>query len=505
MTSLIDISASILSQNSFCFDTDKVVAQFKDAYANARFGILNFAAISTTETNEVIDLLFTVDCSGSMADLCSDNRSKMDHIIHTLKNMILFLIELSNVNINIIVNAFDTEIYKIIEKTRISKENCNEMLEKIDKINPRGSTNIEFALSEVSKQIQHLKSENPSHIVSHIFMTDGEATRGSKNIDTLRNLVVDDIINAFIGFGIDHDAALLNGVCSSEKCNYYFIDKIENSGLVYGEILHSIVYRVIIDAEIHIENGLVYDFRKNEWVDTLKIGDIISESNKTFNVMSSNPELFKAQIKGKFGDLLILFPATRKEDCNLSIHSYRLRTMQLLYDVNEYYRKCRKEYNSYQLLNSKTEKDNLERALRECLDDMKKFISDESLSLNELDEKFMKNLCDDIYISLRTFNTYYGNMFCSARLISQGYQRVYTVTNTFQDIMDEMDSLPVLGQDLGLDLRDINYNLALDFHHEVSDFTASPYLNSQATQVMRYISGHSTTSVSSSSSVTREF
>ena len=73
-------------------------------------------------------------------------------------------------------------------------------------------------------------------------MTDGDVTVGNRDANTLATLVDPTITNAFIGFGMHHDAVLLNTISSGDNSAYYFIDKLENSGYVYGEILHDIVW-----------------------------------------------------------------------------------------------------------------------------------------------------------------------------------------------------------------------------------------------------------------------
>jgi len=139
MANLIDITSNILSQNTICFETRDInPEQIPVPIENAKFGILNFTAVTTGETSEELDFLLVVDCSGSMSDACSDGRSKMQHIIHTLKNMVLFFHEHPNTKMNITINAFDTQIYPIVTRTKITDENLNEIIYKIEKIIPRG-------------------------------------------------------------------------------------------------------------------------------------------------------------------------------------------------------------------------------------------------------------------------------------------------------------------------------------------------------------------------------
>lgn len=515
MAHLIDITNMILSQNTICFNSSSVdIEKISFPIDNAKFGILNFKAVTSSETNKELEFIFTVDCSGSMSDMCSDRRSKMQHIIHTLKNMIIFLQENSEINVNIIVNSFDKNLYKIVERTRITRDNYRGILEKIEEIHPMGSTNIENALIESSQEINSLKILYPDHIINHIFMTDGQATDGSNDISLLKNIVVQDVTNAFIGFGIEHDSALLNGISSIGKSGYYFIDKLENAGLVYGEILHSIIYKILTDCEIDITNGLIYNFKTNSWVNNLKIDDIVSESDKTYNIISQNPDDVRVTIKGRLDDLVILYPSIKIDDDNLCKHVFRQRTLELMFKVNEYCNKkmelnidsdeeSQLELDLIQLEDtineSESDSSSLKKQLIDFMNEMKQFMIDNNLT----DDKFMKNLCDDIYICFRTFDTKYGSMFCNSRQTSQGSQRQYTVSNT-NDIELEgtiSNSLPNftpmlrrgfnrigrrhLNTSIDLDFNDINLPI---LNHELSQFVDTPYLTPQATQVMRFVS-----------------
>ncbi len=505
MANLIDTTSRILSQNTICFETRNInQEQIPVTFEDANFGILNFTAVTSEETTDKIELLLIVDCSGSMSDMCSDRRTKMQHIIHTLKNMIIFFLEHPNAKINVTINAFDTQIYQIVPRTTITAENIDEIILKVSKIIPRGSTNIEFALRKSSEEINYLKTKFPENIIYHIFMTDGDATDGSKDIELLQSIVANhhDVTNAFVGFGIDHDATLLNGVSSSGKSNYYFIDKLESAGLVYGEILHGMVYKLLTDSEIIIENGLIYNFKTNTWDESLQIGDIISEANKTFNIISDDPEQCKVNIRGCNGDLHVLFPSTHIENADLSIHVYRQRTLQLLYEVNDYCNRKRINDNDNQDIFGHhhgirnifdEEMKNLKLKMANLMEEIKKYMTDNQLE----DNKVLKNLCDDIYICFRTFGTKFGIMYCTARQNSQGTQRQYTVSSTIDDNNDLNNNLnrtirrrgvpiiPVLQrQTNSIDFDDVQI-----LNHNVSDFYDTPYLTLQATQVMREISG----------------
>ena len=477
---------------------------------DAKFGILSLEAISTPSNDTDQDFVFMVDCSGSMSDRCSDGRTKMQHIVHTLKNMIMYFKE-NSIKAYITIHAFDDKIYKIVDRSTITEENFSIIMTKVDTITPRGSTNIQNALEYSRETIEMIKTEFPDHNISLIFMTDGEATDGNENPDFLSGLVDRSVINAFIGFGIDHDSVLLNGLGSGENSAYYFVDKLENCGLVYGEVLHSILYKLVTNVVISIENGLVYDFKNNVWTSTLNVGQILSESKKVYHIASSNPSECVVTFHGiKLSDVSdVVFTITGVEsEENLCKHVYRQRTLQHMFQVNDCVKRKNDnkrdnlfmfshQYNSHINLFKEEEK-LLKKNLVDFITEMKQYMTDNHLT----SDGFMKNLCDDIYICYRTFNTKFGAMYVAARQTSQGTQRGYTVSHTPYDIIDDnlqdtdpIESLTYRSASVG-HVNDACFNCAalptLDdiaiLDHQVSDFEDTPYLTPSSARLMNELS-----------------
>jgi hypothetical protein len=116
----------------------------------------------------------------------------------------------------------------------------------------------------------------------------------------------------------------------------------------------------------------------------------------------------------------------------------------------------------------------------------------------------MKNLCDDIYISYRTFDTKFGAMYNASRQSSQGTQRIYNVSHTPSEIPRGLNRTTLTRQTnapINFNLSDSpptslfdNLNILTenehgdDMNHTVSNFEDSPYLTPCATQVMRELS-----------------
>ena len=82
---------------------------------DAKFGILNFTAVHCLPTNIQHEFIFVIDNSGSMTDLCSDKRTKMQHIIHTLKKMVIYFRENSDIKVNITIFTFDDHFYNVVD------------------------------------------------------------------------------------------------------------------------------------------------------------------------------------------------------------------------------------------------------------------------------------------------------------------------------------------------------------------------------------------------------
>jgi hypothetical protein len=463
------------------------IEKFGSTFLKGGFGVLTLKAALSKLTEKELELLFQIDCSGSMSDICSDNRTKMQHILHTLKNMVLFLKENQSLKASITIHAFDDQIYKVVDRTPVNEDTCDKILAAIQKIQPRDSTNIEKALNDVSEYFSSTELPSNSEKVS-IFMTDGQATSGTNDKTILRGCVNETITNVFIGFGVDHDAKLLKTISSGEKSSYYFIDKLEYAGLVYGEILHGLVYKFLEKVTISVTNGLIYNYKTNTWDTSLYAGNIVSEGCKFYQLTSDNPSECVVQVSGnKMSDdseFSIIVPV-QEERVDLTKYMYRQRTQEILFKVNEYYKNEDTDPREY------IEKQNVIRALRKEMHDffeeLKKYIADNQLEQDIL----LKNLCDDIYICYRTLGKDHGFMYCVARESSQGQQRAYTATQLPDDGPEITETIfrgGIQRQNAFNRFHESEYQDEEDtteIQHNLSAATQTPYRTQTMTGIMR--------------------
>ena len=271
-----------------------------------------------------------------------------------------------------------------------------------------------------------LKTMHQTHQISHIFLTDGEVTNGENDPNKLKQFVVKDIYNYFIGYGSDHDSKLLGILSDFEKSSYHYVDAIEKAGFVFGEILHNITHKLLYNCEIVVEHGVIYNYNTNLYTNRLFIGDIVGESNKVYHLFTDTPTTCYVHLKTIEPLEIHMFQET-EHDLSFVNYAFRHRTLTLLGEVKE----CQEKYEGSPRFGnegyfSSGNISDCKMKMSKLFDEMIKYMEDN----NDKQNKFIKMLCDDIHISQKTLGTKYGRMCISSRQTSQGTQRIYTVNTT---------------------------------------------------------------------------
>jgi hypothetical protein len=371
------------------------------------------------------------DMSGSMSDLCKDGRTKMQHLQLTLENIVhLFSKNADSVNITLEITGFDNQIEEVILPTKI-KNDCNQMDEINAKIKsvlrPRSTTNIELALNDAKTKLDtDNDNDNDNQDKSFIFMTDGNITDGSISVRKLKSQVPTHSRNYFIGFGADHDFKLLQKLASvGNGGSYYYVDKIENAGLVFGEIIHSILYTALKNVQITVENGEIYDFEKNEWTQQIVVPYLCGEANKQYHVRSETPDQFEIRYSAydvSVGEMVEwteqTLPYLVEDDgtiveTDLRKYMYRQRTLELLAET------MKDEMNFM-------DKMDIQKKLRDFRIELETFAKEYT---DPTDIQFMKQLCDDLYISETTIHSAKSMLYTIARQRAQGRGDSYNITH----------------------------------------------------------------------------
>ena len=150
--------------------------------------------------------------------------------------MLLYFAENPEATIYVHVNAFSDNVRTVIETTQVTHKNVNDIIEKIKKIRPQNSTNLELAL-KTAKQTMHdhllstTNNNQSTHRIVHVLLTDGHPTAGNTFQPSLVSLVDDTFSNIFIAFGLDHNPSLMNKLGNAGKnTTNYLVTKLELIG-----------------------------------------------------------------------------------------------------------------------------------------------------------------------------------------------------------------------------------------------------------------------------------
>jgi hypothetical protein len=378
------IMSSYFSKAFTAFNTDLSLPDNCVPFTGAKFGLLNLEAVTSGPSTIEHELILVIDNSGSMGDQCSgdNDKTQMDQAIHTLKNIVGYLEENPNIKANVTIYKFDDKFIKVVDRTSITEENYISIEQKINKIRPCGGTDIGLALRNIQGYINELKTLYPTHQISHIFMTDGEVTTGETKPNILKQLIVRDVYNYFIGYGSKHDSGLLRTLSDFEKSSYHYIDAIEKAGFVFGEILNDITHKVLCNCEIVVENGVVYNYKTNLYTNKLYIGDIIAESNKVYHLFTDHPISCYVHLKMPLEPLEIHLFQETEHTLNFVNYAFRHRTLTLLDEVKQCQEKYDEKYFGYENISAVKSK------MQELFDEMRAiYMSTNDKFIKMLDRK----------------------------------------------------------------------------------------------------------------------
>ena len=423
-----------------------------------QFGLIKIHMNEVPVDSRPIFILFTLDTSVSMDELCKDGKSKMHHILKTFDHMVKFISQHNSANVSIAVDTFNLRITHIIPTTRVTSDNADELISMVSKIRTCDSTDIELALLNAEEQLNQYHASNNTNRpdntmqIFHVFLTDGEANHGITDPTILSDLIQTNISqNMFIGYGTTHNSKMLRIFGETPRSKYVFIDHGENAGSVYGELMQRIMFPALDEVTIDISRATnnkigvaeIYNWKTNEWTTELYVGSIDSGAELTIHIRTKYLESGNvwAQITGKLPgsnqmicDTIDCLPSLVDADGNLdnsellNIEKYmfRQRTMELMFNCQKF-----NEATVHRINENKFLKNEMSIFFRQLRGYMRKS--------NLMMDPFMRLLCEDIVTCYKTMGTDVGHMYTTARQGSQGQQTSFTPK--YQDRSDD-DATP---------------------------------------------------------------
>jgi len=431
----------------------QIILQRLETDASSRqHGIIQIN-VDDTDTNAQCEttIIVVVDLSGSMDDRGASSgksrtrESKLDQLKFVLKNIVRFIANNTNGNVWFKLIGFNDIVFTIIPIKIITKDNLAEIIARIDEMYAADSTNIEKALIATHN--------NPVIPNCHILvLSDGEATEGNTDPIELAKLVNPNATNSFLGFGLEHDPYMFNTLAATLNSSYFFIQDKEKAGIAYGEILYGALHNRYTGIVAVARNCELYDYKMGKWTDKLYIGRLASSDVKKYHIRKiddSNDVDVHIDILSEESAVICSAQFDGSYN-NLTEMMYRLRTLELLYKVAMFEKEKNVESDANEsddesddddfsvqrqnaiIVEAVEKPDNktyderlteLKIVLKQLLYEMIEYMK----TIN--DKQFIKNLCDDIAIVLKTIGTQYGEMLTYSRQHSQGEGRAHQVTN----------------------------------------------------------------------------
>lgn len=425
---------------------------FSNDVLKKSYGILSLKTNDTSGShtkNHPLLFYIMIDISGSMSDILKDGRTKMDLIKFVISNMLHCFLEH---NIYVHIKGFDDKLHNIVETTHVDSNNIEQIIEKVNKIRPMGATNLGLALTSIDSDLKaDIESNVPLKNRVSILLTDGEPTTGIMNVSELTTLVNNECSNHYIALGDRHNHDLMQKLGNkNEYSSNWFVNDVEHTGNVYGEIIFNELNRLYSNNVISIEGATIYDYYKGEFVNELKLGMLYCETNKTYHLEYDPNETENIQIKLNGVDLInqcdyekIAIKTDFSEKYEAQKQYFRLCVQMLLCYLRKQERPKQNIFQGFRYVNTDFRDDKAMTNFNEKIITLKIRIKDFIMN-NHLDgDTFMLELLKDINVMVNSQNSPNQHMFINARETTQGQQRSYNVASQFEDDdFDENSLLP---------------------------------------------------------------
>lgn len=234
--------------------------------------------------------------------------------------------QLSSDDVLSIVNYDDK-----IEVTSPSQKVVNKeiLINKIEEIYARSSTNLSGGALEGYKQVGSTKTDNVVNRV--LLLTDGLANEGIVDPTQLKKIASSKfqetgIALSTFGLGASYDEDLLTQMAEAGRGNYYYIDKADKIPEIFAKELDGLLsvvaqntnVSVLLPAGVTCEKVYGYDYTQTDGKVIVALNDIFAKEDKVFllKVKITNPSIqeLNLPVQIEYVDAENFEPKTAKKD-----------------------------------------------------------------------------------------------------------------------------------------------------------------------------------------------
>ena len=435
----------------------------------------------------------SIDCSGSMGENASHYQSRQHqnqqqqntkmHFVHaTLNNMVETIIsqqeEFSHVEFYLALVQFHSNATCVLHPQRVTPESKDEILQVISQIRPLNGTNFEKCFKEmthlISNESQHISpsADIPEHCTQrmHVFLTDGDNNEGNRHIPylagllgaTTRESAAAQPTQIMIGYGIDHDSATLQSLCSHfPNSRQWFIDDIEKTGCIFGEILWSSVNAAFTKVSISTPHAEVYDFETMQWKNEICLGDFAYDSSRTYYIRTPWQH---DDLACKFTYTSIEAPqdtscdvvvpmnyteTPETKDAEVEKELWRLDTITTIDKSIQFFKMMRR-------MTFQDQADTKTRLVAEITAFQEKFLK-YATENNLIEDPYIIQLADDLFVCISGLAaSYIGERYITARQASQIQQRAVTINDITPIQREIIDSTPIADDEVPAEVASLS-------------------------------------------------
>ena len=291
-----------------------------------------------------VHLCCVIDNSGSMLD--SD---KLEHV----KKSLQFLLDFLGPQDQISVITFSERVKTILSQTFMTSGQISHkehIRSRISFILPETSTNLSAGLIETHESLRSDVSNVKQGI---LLLTDGHATTGITEPDALVQLTRTTLQTfqgtslSCIGYGVDHNASLLQRMSAEGGGSYYVVNSLEDVATVFGDVLGGLASCSYQQVRILLPEGTElktrYPMETSNHVIKVMIGDLPAgmEAVIIAKLPQESPILLKAFHLGKQATLTLSTTIGKLDDLiaqvNGNAHYLRFEVVALLEETNAMY------------------------------------------------------------------------------------------------------------------------------------------------------------------------
>jgi hypothetical protein len=370
--------------------------------------------------------------------------------------------EFSHVEFYLALVQFHSSATCVLYPMRVTPDTKDEILRVISCIRPQGGTNFEKCFRVISHLIstesQHISpsADIPEHCTQrmHVFLTDGDNNEGNKSIPHLAGLLGESAAaqptQIMIGYGTEHDSATLQSLCSHfPNSRQWFIDDIEKTGCIFGEILWSSVNAAFTKVSISTPRAEVYDFETMQWKNEICLGDFAYDSSRTYYIRTpwqhddlackftytsiEAPQDTSCDVVVPMNYALL---SAETKDAEVEKELWRLDTIVEIDKSIQFFKMMRR-------MTFQDQADTKTRLVAEITAFQEKFLK-YATENNLIEDPYIIQLADDLFVCISGLAaSYIGERYITARQASQIQQRAVTINDITPIQREIIDSMPI--------------------------------------------------------------